>query len=219
MSKRIEKTIAFLREQFDNSPYYKTNPEDKEYRYEHSIRTASIAKLIAREEELDEEGLILGCLLHDISYRETFHSKEDHINHGRTSARIARDFLETLDLDKKLLNEICFGIAIHVDGKADFDGGYTPFARSIGDCDNLDRFDVYRLYESLKYACLEVMTLESKLSFVQNRIEHLKKILYIEMGTRTAETMWKEKIEFQITYMNLLLKQLNNSRENSLLIE
>lgn len=219
MSKRIEKTIAFLREQFDNSPYYKTNPEDKEYRYEHSIRTANIAKLIAREEGLDEEGLILGCLLHDISYRETFHSKEDHIDHGRTSARIARDFLEPLDLDEKLLNEICFGIAIHVDGKADFDGEYTPFAMSIGDCDNLDRFDVYRLYESLKYACLETMALESKLSFVKNRIEHLKKLLHIEMGTKTAEKLWKEKIEFQITYMDLLLKQLNNSKENSLFIE
>jgi len=49
------------------------------------------------------------------------------------------------------VDEICYGIAIHVDGKSDFKGEKTPLALSIGDADNIDRFDVYRIYDGLRY--------------------------------------------------------------------
>ena len=65
---------------------------------------------------------------------------------------MARPFLETLDLSPEQVDEICYGIAIHVDDQADFPGERSPLALSIGDADNIDRFDVYRIHEQLSQA-------------------------------------------------------------------
>ena len=48
---------------------------------------------------------------------------------------------------------MCYGIAIHIDDEADFEYERTPLAMSVGDADNIDRYDAYlRLYESLHVA-------------------------------------------------------------------
>lgn len=94
MNANIEKTINFLKEQFDKSSYMINNPKEKRYRFEHTIRVANIGKEIAGKEGLNEEALILGCLLHDIGYVNKFNSEEDWINHGRNAAKIARPFLK-----------------------------------------------------------------------------------------------------------------------------
>ena len=122
---------------------------EKNYRLEHSFRVANIAKEIAKKEGLDLEGLVIAGLLHDISYSETFKNENDWKNHGRKSAQIAKPFLEGLGMNSNRIQEICYGIAIHVDDEADFEGMKTPFSISVGDADNIDRFDVYRIYETL----------------------------------------------------------------------
>nr|WP_255810122.1 hypothetical protein [Treponema denticola] len=93
--------------------------------------------------------MIIACLLHDVSYCEEFCGKEDWLNHGRNAAKISYPFLKELGLPEDRINDICYGIAIHVDDKADFEGERTPFALTVGDADNIDRFDVYRIYETL----------------------------------------------------------------------
>ncbi len=66
MEQNIRKTIDFLEEQFDISTYMSENHNSKKYRLEHTMRVANIGKEIAREEGLNEEALVIGCLLHDI---------------------------------------------------------------------------------------------------------------------------------------------------------
>ena len=101
MGQNIYKTIEFLKDEFDKSAYLSKNQRLKEYRLGHSIRVANIGKEIAIKEGLDEEALIIGGLLHDISYINEFRSEEDWENHGRCSAKIAKRFLVTLELSEK----------------------------------------------------------------------------------------------------------------------
>ena len=68
MNHRIEQAKKFLWEKLMVSGYFKDHQTDGEYRYEHSIRVANIGKTIAEKEGLNVENLMLGCLLHDVSY-------------------------------------------------------------------------------------------------------------------------------------------------------
>lgn len=208
ISENVKKTIEFLKHEFDESDYFKTRENEKLYRYYHTIRVANIGQIIAKAENIDEEGLIIGCLLHDISYRNTFSSKDDIRNHGRISAIIARDFLKNLSLDKKVVDEIVYGVAIHVDDEADFEGERTKLALSISDCDNIDRFDTYRLYENLMLSNLNNMTLEEQIEYLNKRITRLKELYNYEMATKTAINLWQDKINYQIDFHQRMLKQL-----------
>ena len=74
-----EKALEFLKQKYSESAYFQRKPWSMEYRINHSIRTANIGRLIAKEEGMNEEALAIGCLLHDISYALDFSSKEEMI--------------------------------------------------------------------------------------------------------------------------------------------
>lgn len=211
MDNKIKKTEEFLKCIFDESPYFKLHEDEKNYRIEHSYRVANIGKEIAIKEGFNVEALVIGCLLHDISYSIEFKNEDDWVNHGRKSAIIARDFLEELGLESDIIDEICFGIAIHVDDEADFQGERTPFALSIGEADNIDRFDAYRIYENLQNLGFDKMTLKEKQEKVVSMLERLNKFKCEEFITRTSTELWNSKIDFQIDFFNKLKKQLENS--------
>lgn len=211
MNELIKKTEDFLKEKFRNSEYLNNNPSAKAYRLEHSYRVANIGKVIAERESFDVTEMIIACLLHDVAYCEEFKTQEDWLNHGRKSAQTARPFLEGLGLTKDRINDICFGIAIHVDDKADFEGISTPFAQSVGDADNIDRFDAYRIYEGLQYNKFSEMSLEDKKNKVSDTLNKLKKYREMQLGTATATVIWKERIDFFYAFYKKLEDQLLNS--------
>jgi uncharacterized protein len=179
----------------------------KRYRYEHSLRVAAIGRRIANSEGLDAEALALGCILHDVG---TFDSIKNPIDHGRVSARIAREFLCTLDLSEEKIEEICYGIAIHVDDKADFEGKRTVLGESISDSDNIDRYDVYRLYETLQYLKFSEMTLDEQLVHVIKAIAKLNGLLNMKFATETATSIWVDNVAFQIKFYERLKAQLQS---------
>ena len=72
--------------------------------------------------------MTIACLLHDVSYCRAMLDQDTWKDHGRSSARIARPFLESLGLEPGAVEEMCYGIAIHVDDAADFPGERTAFA-------------------------------------------------------------------------------------------
>ena len=135
------------------------------------------------------------------------------MNHGRNSARIARTFLEELGMDEARINDICYGIAIHVDDKADFEGERTAFAESIGDADNIDRYDAYRIYEGLQYCKFSEMTFEEKKEKVASTLERLQEYKDMHFGTKTATGIWKKRILFYIEFYDKLRAQLENSTD------
>lgn len=211
MGYNINLTINFLKEQFDKSKYMSENPESKKYRLEHTMRVANIGKVIAENEGLDVEALTIGCLLHDISYINAFNIEEDWLNHGRNAAKIARPFLETLQLSENQINEICYGIAIHVDDKSDFSGEPTALAVSIGDCDNIDRFDVFRIYENLENKLFSQLPYHEQMEYILKYIDGLNRLKNMKMATNTAKKMWTDKINFQIQFYERMKAQFESS--------
>ena len=207
-----ELTAKFLKDQL--SKMIELFPEEKraiEYRYEHSLRVASIALDIAKKEGLDEDRCYIGALLHDLGYSVPYDNPKEYVNHGRIGAKLARPFLESLGYSEEEVNEICYGIAIHVDDKADFEGKRTALAVTIGDADNIDRFDAFRIYDRLTWVDYKNLSLEKQKEHVDTVLSSLNKYLDYECATRTATFMWKEKISFQLEFYNRLKKQIENS--------
>lgn len=213
MDNMVAAAVAFLRDSFDGSEFLNANPQKKEYRFEHSLRVAAIGAKIARAEGLDEVALSLGCVLHDIAYKDGFSDVIDAENHGRSSARIARPFLLSLGLDEKLVEEICFGIAIHVDDMADFDGERTVLAQSIGDSDNIDRFGALRTLESFLYSGFLDKSMSDKLDHLKSRAAHLREYEKLEFATPTATAMWREKLAYNLDFIDRLEKQLTSNEQ------
>ena len=209
----VRKTEEFLKSRFDHATEFEQ--PDIEYRIEHTYRVANIGKEIAQKEGFDETEMVIACLLHDVSYCEAVGEgrfwpawKE----HGRRSAQIARPFLEELGLPKDRINDICYGIAIHVDEKADFPGENTPFALSVGDADNIDRFDVYRLHEWMMKDAFLDKTYEDKMDYVEKRLSRLQELRKAPVGTKTAGEMWQSRIDFIIEFYQKMADQLKQSK-------
>ncbi len=201
----IEKTELFLKEQLDGCEFYQWHPDKKARELEHAYRTAHAAGEIASREGLDQEGLIIGALLHDVGYcRCTPHNLEEH---GRISARIVRPFLERLDLGAERVREICYGIAIHEDGKADFPGEDTPFARSIRDAEDVDRYGAYGIYDTMSR--IDFLRLDSgtRKECIVDRLGFIQRALEKKRGTETGRRMITECLLFQQQYYVRLLKQ------------
>ena len=207
-----ELTAKFLKDEL--SKMIELFPEEKraiEYRYEHSLRVASIALNIAKKEGLDEDRCYIGALLHDLGYSVPYDNPKEYVNHGRIGAKLARPFLESLGYSEEEVNEICYGIAIHVDDKADFEGKRTALAVTIGDADNIDRYDAFRIYDRLTWVDYKNLSLEKQREHVDTALKSLNQYLDYECATRTATLMWKEKISFQLEFYNRLKKQIENS--------
>ena len=206
----VRKTEEFVKARFDEGKYLNEHPEAKAYRLAHTYRVANIGRLIAREEGFDETEFVLACLLHDVSYCEEF-GETGWRDHGRASARIARPFLRSLGLPEDRVNEICYGVAIHVDDEADFEGERTPFARSVCDADNIDRFDAYRIHENLLSARYTELSPAEQRAHVESRIAELRRFLGIEFATATGRRLWRERLEYYIGFYEKLLAQLDGS--------
>lgn len=209
---RIRKAEEFARRELMKLAGYGDNTvRMAEYRFEHSCRVAHISAEIAVKEGLDAERAIIAGLLHDIGYSVEMASEEAYMDHGRIGAAIARPFLLDLGFNEKEANEICYGIAIHVDDKADFDGERTPLALTVQDADNIDRFDAFRLYESLLNAEYRDLPLAEQKQFLEKRIPRLIKLREMPCGTLTATSMWQEKIDYQIEFLSRLKAQIECS--------
>ena len=207
-----ELTAKFLKDEV--SKMIELFPEEKraiEYRYEHSLRVASIALDIAKKEGLDEDHCYIGALLHDLGYSVPYDNPKEYVTHGRIGAKLARPFLESLGYSTEEVNELCYGIAIHVDDKADFEGKRTALAVTIGDADNIDRYDAFRIYDRLTWVDYKNLSLEKQKEHVDTVLSSLNKYLDYECATRTATLMWKERISFQLEFYNRLKKQIENS--------
>ena len=206
----IAKTETFLKQKFDSAIYLNQHPDAKAYRLEHSYRVANIAREIAQAEGFDETELVIACLLHDVSYCEEF-GETGWAEHGRRSAQIARPFLAELGLAEARIHDICYGIAIHVDDQADFSGERTPFALSVGDADNIDRFDVYRIHETLSFDGFLGMEFAQKLEYCKKRLVRLHEIMDLPMGTKTAEALWRSRLSFYLSFYEKLVRRLECS--------
>lgn len=208
MTNNEMKAVEFLKEQLWK--HDEIVEDSKIYRYEHSMRVAEIGRKIAKAEGLNEEALVLGCILHDVG---TYDSLENTDDHGRVSAKISRKFLQSLNLSSEIIEEICYGIAMHADGNAGYEGEITALNKSIANSDNIDRFDAYRIFDLLRYMKFHEMTLADQLVYVDKFLTKLNKYRNVKFATKTGTDMWVDKICFQIEFFERLKAQLGAGKQ------
>ena len=95
-----------------------------------------------------------------------------------------------------------------MDDQADFEGERTPLAELIGDCDNIDRYDSYRIYEILEGSGFSSMDAAGQLDWLAGRLPRMKEYTQIELTTPTATKLWEEKARFQLMFHERLYEQL-----------
>ena len=198
--------LDFLRERFLSSDAM--DAAARSYRFRHTLRVAELGRRIARAEGLSEDALVVGCLLHDLAYTEVMPDEAAWRGHGRRSAALARPFVETLALPDADREALLFGIAIHVDDVSGFPGERSPLACSIGDCDNLDRFDVYRVYEQLERVGFSTLDADAQRAFVAKAQAHLRHCENAPVSTATARALWQDRLAFQNEFYRRLSAQL-----------
>lgn len=198
--------LDFLRERFLSSDAM--DAAARSYRFRHTLRVAELGRRIARAEGLSEDALVVGCLLHDLAYSEVMPDEAAWRGHGRRSAALARPFVETLALPDADREALLFGIAIHVDDVSGFPGERSPLACSIGDCDNLDRFDVYRVYEQLERVGFSTLDADAQRAFVAKAQAHLRHCENAPVSTATARARWQDRLAFQNEFYRRLSAQL-----------
>lgn len=210
---RMEITRKYLFDSYENSEFLKNNKKEKMYRYEHTLRVTKWGEKIAQAENLDQEALVVGCLLHDISYIEEMDTAEKRMNHGRRSVEIVKSFVENLGFEEEIAKDILYGIAIHVDGNSNFTWRESVLADSISDADNLDRFDVYRIYETMEYSQYSNMGLKEKEEFCKERIKRIHGNLEVAFSTPFATKIFHDELEFMLEFYTKLYQQCLNSYE------
>ena len=97
------------------------------------------------------------------------------------------------------------------DDEADFEWERTPFCETVGDADNIDRFDAYRIYETLEYIKFSEMSLDDKREKVASTIEKLTRFKEMKLGTATAKNLWLQRLDYYIGFYEKLKAQLENS--------
>ena len=209
----IAKAEAFLQKTFAESHWLSRNPADRDYRLEHSYRVANLAKQIAEAEGYPVTHAVIAGLLHDIAYCEEMPTREAQRNHGRRSAAIARPFLRQLGLSEQAVSDICFAIAIHVDDEADFPWERTAFSEVVGDADNIDRFDVYRIYETLQYQKFSELPLSEKRETAGTMLRRLTELREMKLGSATANGLWQQRLATYIDFYEKLVAQLRGSAQ------
>jgi len=210
----LTKVDKFLRDKLAESDHYQKEEYKRDYTYriEHSYRVANIALDIAKKEGLDEERTYIAALLHDIGYYVDFDSNGGYVEHGRIGAKVAREFLQGLGYSREEVEEMCYAIAVHVDDKADFEGTKTPLVLTVQDADNIDRLDVYRIYEELEWVHFKNMPIEEEIKFIEEKLARSIKLRELDFGTLTATKMWHEKMDFRIEFYKRLKNQLELSK-------
>jgi len=174
-----------------------------DYRWEHTLRVAQYGKIIAEGEELDSEHAIVACLLHDIAYFFEF-VDVDWKDHGRTGAEIARPVLLDAGFSEEETAEICYAIAVHVDGEPATPHPHTKLADLVSDSDNVDRFSAYRC---ALWCQTEQDDFQAMAEMLRGRIERLKQ--YAEnnpLDTATGQRLFAEKVELQLTFFQSVVE-------------
>lgn len=204
MSEIIEKTLKYVKQRLLSE----LKQEDGYYRYAHTLRVAQIGRTIARAEHLDEEMLVLGCLLHDIGY-VACKKQTDYADHGLLSAQIAEEFLRQQGYDTEKAESICYGIRIHTQEDELRVRPATALEDSVSDADNIDRFDAWRFSRSLYWDGLDKLSIGKMQELAQRRVGRMEELRELRFATETGKKLWNEKLDLWVDFYSRLKVQMD----------
>ncbi len=199
---RIEETAKFAKGKKEKAISEK--PEIKEeitYRWEHTLRVVQYGKSLAEVEDANMEIVIVACLLHDIAKLNDY---SHDVEHGRIGAKIARPFLRELRYAREDVENICFSIAWHVDGKADFEHPLTLEAQIVSDADKIDRFSGYRIMRALQASLKQ--DYDDFVASVENQLVRLQRESQRAfVQTESGKKIFDQQISLQRSYLKRLV--------------
>jgi 5'-deoxynucleotidase YfbR-like HD superfamily hydrolase len=204
---RYKEIARFVQARLTNmAEKYPSEWHDPVYRWDHTLRVAQYGQQIARAEAADEEVVIAACLLHDVAH---FDPLEDYKDHGREGAHLSRALLNNLGYSEEQENAICYAVAVHVDGVADFEHDHTLEADIVSDADNIDRFGAFRILQW----CAPGMDDFGKLADnLRKRVAHLEGYLANNpLETATGQAIFTEQLQRQIAFFRTLIDEYDLS--------
>lgn len=206
---RLEKVAEYAEQRIINA--VAVQPEGLEhagplYRWQHTLRVSHYGRQIAEAEGADVELCVSGCLLHDV---EWFSDRESN-NHGRIAAAAIRPFLEQVGYSTEEVDNICYSVAVHVDGKAGYEHEHTLEARVVSDADNIDRFGAYRI---LQWCVNEMDDLDVLAEKLRKRIVRLEEYLDRNvLETPTGCRLFKEQVHRQVEFFRRIVEEQEMTR-------
>ena len=198
----ITKVLRFIQQIFQPG----SDRYDMLYRYEHTMRVASIGELIANAENLEKEPVVIACLLHDIGYAMC-NNFEDIKDHASYSEQIARIYLEKMNFTNDLKDKICNSIRIHSGDINQLDHEPSPFELTVRDADDIDRMDAMRL-GIVANSIIGENSASDVIKNCENKIIQMEKLLNQTCGTKTADNLLKDRVVYQIEYYQRLIEQM-----------
>lgn len=198
---RIKALVKYVHKERDKALRKKPSlAPSLNYRWGHTLRVVQRGMKLAEQENADLEVVAVACLLHDIA---KLSNTEHGVEHGRIGAKMVRPVLQKTGYKKAKIDDICYAIARHVDGKAGYKYAHTLEADVVSDADKLDRFSVYRT--SLKLRS-RVKSNRNYLRMVNRQLDTLKK-LRKKPPTRTPSgtQAFLKQLDLQIAFLEEML--------------
>jgi HD superfamily phosphodiesterase len=185
MRARIKLVSQFVHDYLmESGKDHEDEPWGPKYRWEHTLRVAHWAWILAREEKADIERNVIAALFHDVSHFVS----EDYRKHGEKSAEIAMDFMQKAGVPKDFADDVSYAVKSHVGER----NPKTVHAKILQDADTLDRFGHFRILLFGKTA--DLSNLEKLRTEIQSFLGYLEKIERGEFGPMWTKT-GKEKVE------------------------
>jgi 5'-deoxynucleotidase YfbR-like HD superfamily hydrolase len=205
MGNMIEKVSSFIHEYLmDTGRNQLDSVWGPKYRWEHTLRVARWAWLLAVEEKADVKKCVVAALMHDVSHFVA----EQYREHGVKSAEIAKEFLLKEGAHKDFVDDVAYAIKSHV-------GELNPKtleAKVLQDADTLDRFGYFRILHFGK--TVELSDLEGLKDKIKSSLEQLEKVKKGDFGpmwTKMGENKLKKLLNVQITVLKGVLEEVENT--------
>ncbi|UCH31836.1 MAG: HD domain-containing protein [Candidatus Bathyarchaeota archaeon] len=175
------------------------------YRWEHTLRVAHWARILALGEKADIEQCVVAALFHDVSH----FISEDYRKHGTKSAEIAKEFLKSEGVPEAFINEVCYAIESHVGER----NPKTMEAKILQDADTIDRFGYFRILMFGKTT--DLSNLKSLTQELRAFLGYLKKLEQGQFGpmwTKLAQTKVSVQMETYTIIYTGLLEEIENTQ-------
>lgn len=202
-NERLGKVASYVKTHLEEAAARFPDPQhDPVYRWQHTLRVSNYGKIIAEAEGANVELALAACLLHDVSH---FESGEDYKSHGRLGAKISRPVLLEIGYSPVETENICYAVAVHVDGEADFDHPETIESKVVTDADNVDRFGAYRVLQWCVPKMHEYEKLVEKLAARLETLEMYRGQQLLE--TKTGQALFNQQLDLQISFFQEIIKE------------
>jgi len=199
---RLDAVVNYARREHDKTLRKKPSlSKPLSYRWGHTLRVVQRGIDLAKKENADIEEVMVACLLHDIA---KLGDLEHGLEHGRLGARKVRPILKEIGYSKKQIDNICYAIAWHVDGKAGFSYEHTLEADILNDADKIDRFSTYRTMLKLKS---NAKSYRNYLRTVRSQLNVLLKYKqYPPTRTASGTKIFSKQLDLQIAFLERVLE-------------